>query len=104
MDIPPLPLEDLEALALRLERLADGVDGLAARTPHGTSHSWRGGAADRHRALVAGHAADLTALGDALREAATAVRVLAATAREHVALLEDAAEIVWATRPILVLP
>lgn len=99
MDIPPLLLEDLETLALRLERLAEGVDGLVARTAHGTSHSWRGAAADRHRGLVAGHTADLAALGAALREAAVAVRALAATARERVALLEGAAEIAWATRP-----
>ncbi|WEV77866.1 hypothetical protein O9K63_14920 [Janibacter cremeus] len=86
MDIPPLLLEDLEVPALRLERLADGVDGLVARTAHGTSHSWRGPAADRHRELVAAHAADLTALGAALRDAAAAVRTLAAVASGHAAV------------------
>lgn len=104
MDIPPF-LVDLEALALRLERLADGVDGLVARMPHGTSHSWRGVAADRHRELIAGHAGDLAALVTALREAAVAVRALAATARERVALVEDGAELDRAPRPPLpVLP
>lgn len=104
MDIPPLPIDDLEALALRLERLAEGIDELAARTPHGTSPSWRGEAADRHRELVAGQAADLTVLAAAVRDAAATVRVLAVTAREHVALLQDAAELAWAARPIMVLP
>lgn len=91
MDIPPLLLEDLDALALRLEGLADDVDGLVARTAHGTSRSWRGPAADRHRELVAARAADLTALGAALRGAAAAVRVVAAAASEHFAALGDPA-------------
>lgn len=104
MDIPPLQIDDLEALALRLERAAEGIDELAARTRHGTSRSWRGEAAERHRELVAGHGDDLAVLAAAVRDAAAAVRVLAVTAREHVALLQDAAELAWTARPIMVLP
>lgn len=104
MDIPTLPIDDLESLSLRLERLAEGVDELAARTRHGTSPSWRGEAAERHRELVAEQTADLTVLAGALRDAAATVRVLAVTAREHLALLEAAAEIACTPLPSPVLP
>lgn len=109
MDIATLPIvtvaiADLEDIALRLERHAEAIDEIAARIPRGTSPSWRGEAADRHRELVMGHAGDLTSLATAMRRAATAVRVLSATAQERVALLQDAAEVAWTVRPVLVVP
>ncbi|WP_338750297.1 hypothetical protein [Janibacter alittae] len=104
MDIPHLPTDDLEALARRLERVAEDIHGLAARTAQGTSPSWRGEAADRHRELVARHRADLTALAAAVRDAAAGVRVLAVTAREQLAFLQDAAELAWTPRPIPAVP
>lgn len=105
MDVATLPISHLEVLAARLERCADDVDGLAARTRHGTSPSWRGEAADRYEEVVAGHEADLTTLGGDLRDAATDVRMLAVTARERLAALVAAAEVVWDEgRPIGIIP
>lgn len=99
-----LSVADLEDIALRLVRRADHVEQVAARVRHGTSPSWRGEAAERHRARVAEHASDLTVLADSLRNAAAAVDLLAATAREHVDLLLDAAELAWSAHPVMVLP
>lgn len=90
MDLPPIPLDELEVLALRLERCAERIDDLAGRTRLGVSATWRGESAERHRERVARHAADLTDLGGRLREAAALVRRLAATAGERLALLAAA--------------
>lgn len=87
MDLPDLPVDGLDAIATRLDRCAErmAVQALAVRA--GTSETWRGGAADRHRELVAGHAADLDELADRLRGAAATVRDLRATARARVVAL-----------------
>ena len=81
MDLPYLPVDGLDAIAARLDRCAERVSVQAVAIRAGTSETWQGGAADRHRELVAGHAADLDDLADRLRDAASAVRHLRSTAR-----------------------
>lgn len=87
MDIPDLPIADLEAIAVRLDRCAERIEVHAVQTRLGTSHTWQGAAAERHRERVAGHGADLHALAERIRVAAVRVRLLATTACERVTLL-----------------
>lgn len=82
MDLTPIDLAGIDATAARLERCADEVEALAARTRHGTSPRWQGSAAERHHELMAEHVSDLQTLAADLREAAAAVRVLG-TVAEH---------------------
>lgn len=83
MDIPTISIDGLDVVATRLDRCAEHIAVQSVLTRSGTSEAWRGGAADRHRELVAGHTADLDELARRLREAATAVRHLSSTARSR---------------------
>ncbi|MGO1165335.1 MAG: hypothetical protein ACTMHL_01830 [Janibacter sp.] len=87
MDIPTISIDGLDAVATRLDRCAEHIVVQSALIHAGTSEAWRGGAADRHRELVARHAADLTELARRLREAATAVRHLGSIARQRAVAL-----------------
>lgn len=90
MDLSDLPVDGLDAIATRLDRCAEHVVAQAAVVRAGTSETWRGGAAARHRQLVAGHAADLDDLADRVDRAADAVRYLRATARARLVTLGEA--------------
>ncbi len=84
MDIPPIPVDGLDAIAARLERCAEHVDRQAVAARSGVSEAWRGPAADRHGDIVCGHLSDLEGLADRLRGAASSVRHLSSTARRRV--------------------
>ncbi len=84
-----MDIGDTEAVALRLERCAECVEVHASRTRLSTSTTWRGGAGELHRQRVAAHAEDLVALAHRVRQIASRVRELDATAASRIPLLED---------------
>lgn len=89
MDIPLPDLDDLDAIATRLDRCAEHIAVRAAVTRSATSETWRGRAADLHHERLAEHATDLDDLARRLGGAATAVRHLGATARGRLAALGE---------------
>lgn len=82
-----ISIERLDVVAARLDHCAERIAVQSVLIRAGTSEAWRGGASDRHRELVASHAADLEELARRLREAATAVRHLGSTTRHRAVAL-----------------
>lgn len=89
MDIPRPDLDDLDAIATRLDRCAERIAAQAAVTRTATSETWHGGAAALHHDRLTEHAADLDDLARSLRGAAMAVRHLGSTARDRLATLGE---------------
>ena len=87
MDIPRPGLDDLDAIATRLDRCAEHIAAQAAVTRSATTATWRGRAADLHHERLTEHATDLDDLARRLGGAATAVRHLGSTARDRLATL-----------------
>lgn len=89
MDIPRPDLDDLDAIATRLDRCAERIAARAAVTRSAPSETWRGGAADLHHERLTEHAADLDDLAGRIGGAATLVRHLGSTARDRLATLGE---------------
>ena len=84
-----MDMGEVEAVALRLERLGEVLAVQASRTRLSTSASWRGGAGDLHRQRVAEHAAELVGLAERVTALASRVRALGVTAASRAPLLEE---------------